>query len=365
MIELSIVVLSWNTRELTLACLDSIARALGTPGAADAALAFEVIVVDNGSDDGTADAVRARFPWVDVVALPGNLGFSAGNNVGLRRARGPVALLLNSDTVVNRDAVVRCLAFLAAEPRAGVVGPQLLHPDGRLQNSVHSPPSLLTELVPKAVLEWCFPRRFPSKRRPSATPIPVEAVLGACMFVRREAWESAGLLPEREFFLFLEETDWCWSLRDAGWQVFHVPDARITHLSGGSSKKKVPARTRIEYHRALYRFFRKRRGEVAAASVVALRVTKGLVALVGRLPAALVSARGRERLAERWQVLAWHLRGCPAREGLVTDAYLAHVAALDASAGGGTSPASGAASDAATGAASDAAARSGAGGNSG
>jgi hypothetical protein len=323
-IDLSIILLTWNTRELTLACLDSLARE-GLAGRREAP-SVETIVVDNGSDDGTADAVRARFPWAEVIALPGNLGFSAANNVGLRRARGGVALLLNSDTVVNRAAILRCLSVLHEQPDVGAVGPQLLHPDGRLQNSVHNYPSFVTELVPKAALEWCFPRRYPSKRRPSPTPIDVEAVLGACLFARREAWESAGLLPERDFFFFLEETDWCWSLREAGWRVVHVPDARVTHLSGGSSKKKVPGRTRIEYHRSLYRFFRKRRGAIAAAAVMALRVVKGVVALAGRVPGALVSERGRERLEERWQVLAWHFRGCPARGGLVTEAYLAHVA---------------------------------------
>lgn len=339
MIDLSVVVLSWNTRELTLACLDSIERELLAPGRGAHSLQIETIVVDNGSEDGTAEAVRARAPWAETIALPGNLGFAAGNNVALRRARGRHALLLNSDTAITREAVLRCVAYLDAHPDVGVVGPQLLHPDGRLQNSIHVYPSLLTLVVPKAILEWALPRRHPSKRRPSPTPIDVDAVLGACLFVRREAWEAAGLLPERDFFLFLEETDWCWSLREAGWRVVHVPDARVVHVSGGSSKKKVPARTRIEYHRALYRFFRKRRGKLQAGIAVAIGVVKGVVALVGRAPAAVVSARGRERLRERWQVLVWHLAGRPERAGLVTDAYLAYVGRLAGGrAGEGGSP---------------------------
>jgi len=328
MLDLSILVLSWNTRELTSACLDAIARATQecAPGEAPFALSVETILVDNGSSDGTADLVRAQFPEVEVIALPGNLGFAAGNNVGLRRARGRFALLLNTDTKVKRHVIEYGVSFLRKNPDVGIAGVQLVHPDGRLQNSIHNFPSLLTELVPKWLLELTLPERFPSKRFHHAGPVDVEAVLGACLFVRREAWERVGLLPE-DYFLFLEETDWCWTMREAGFRVVHLPEARLVHDSGASSKKKVPAATRIEYHRALYRFLRKRRGALQAQLVVVLRALKALVAVLIRIPAALVSTRGREAVRERWRVLAWHLRGRPETEGLVTRAYLDHIAA--------------------------------------
>jgi len=328
MVDLSIIVLSWNTRELTTACFEAIARATGTSSAPEASprLSVETILVDNGSSDGTVDLVRARFPEVEVIALPGNIGFAAGNNVGLRRARGRFGLLLNTDTQVDRHFINCALSFLEEHPDVGIAGVQLVHPDGRLQNSIHNFPSLLTELLPKWLLELALPRRFPSKRFHHAAPVDVEAVLGACLFVRREAWERVGLLPE-DYFLFLEETDWCWSMREAGYRVVHLPGARLVHHSGASSKKKVPAATRIEYHRALYRFLRKRRGALQARAVVVLQALKALVAVLVRIPGALVSPRGRDRLRERWQVLAWHLRGRPETEGLVTRAYLDHIAA--------------------------------------
>jgi len=328
MLDLSIIVLSWNTRELTTACFEAIARATDTSSRAEASsrLSFETILVDNGSSDGTVDLVRARFPEVEVIALPGNLGFAAGNNVGLRRARGRFALLLNTDTQVDRHFIKYGMSFLQEHPDVGIAGVQLVHPDGRLQNSIHNFPSLLTEIVPKWLLELALPRRFPSKRFHHAGPVDVEAVLGACLFVRREAWERVGLLPE-DYFLFLEETDWCWSMREAGFRVVHLPGARLVHHSGASSKKKVPAATRIEYHRALYRFLRKRRGALQARVVVLLQALKALVAVLVRIPGALASPRGRDRLRERWQVLAWHLRGRPETEGLVTRAYLDHIAA--------------------------------------
>ena len=326
MVDLSILVLSWNTRELTAACLEAISRVERHPDGETPTVSIETFLIDNGSEDGTADLVRKRFPWAELVALPGNLGFAAGNNAGLRRARGRFALLLNTDTQIDKHVIEYGVSFLREHPDVGAAGVQLVHPDGRLQNSIHNFPSLVTEVVPKWLLELALPWRFPSKRYSHAGPVDVEAVLGACLFVRREAWERVGLLPE-DYFLFLEETDWCWAMREQGFRVVHLPGARLVHHSGASSKKKTPAATRIEYHRALYRFLRKRRGALQAWLVMLLRALKAFVAVLVRLPAALVSRRGRESVHQRWQVLAWHLRGCPETEGLVTRAYLDHIAA--------------------------------------
>jgi hypothetical protein len=308
-IDASIVVVSWNGREVLADCLASIEREL--LGRADAErLSFETIVVDNGSSDGSAELVRSRFAWAQLVALPENRGFAAGNNVGLRLAKGRHAVLLNSDTVVQPGALERCVRFLDANPRVGVVGPQLLNPDGSRQNSIHNYPSLATEWLPKGLLERLFPRRFPSKRFEHAGPIEVEAVLGACLCVRREVLEQVGLVPE-DYFLFLEETDWCLRIAAAGWRIVHLPDARIVHVHGASSKKVIPWQTRIEYHRSLYHFFRKHRGSAVAASVVALRFAKSLLYVVVRALLAPFSRRERRRWTQDARVCVWHLAGCP------------------------------------------------------
>jgi GT2 family glycosyltransferase len=312
MTDLSIVLLTWNGRELALACLASIERTLRGPGAA---LAVEAIVVDNGSTDDTIAAVRARFPWAEVVALPRNLGFAAGNNAGLARARGRHVALLNNDTEVLPGCFEACVRFLDAHPDVGIVGPQLLHPDGRLQNSIHNAPTLLGEVVPRGVLETLAPRRFPSKRFRHAGPLDVEAVQGACMVVRRAALEAVGPMPE-DYFFFLEETDWQFAMRAAGWRVVHLPEARLVHLLGATSKKRVPLPTRIEYHRSLYHFFHKRRGPGRAAAVVAVRLAKLVLALVALAPLALVLPRKRAHWRERAAILAWHARGCPPSWGL-------------------------------------------------
>lgn len=312
MIDLSIVLLTWNGRELALACLASIERALHGAGAT---LAVETLVVDNGSSDGTVAAVRERFPWAELVALPRNLGFAAGNNAGLARARGRHVVLLNNDTEVLPGCFEACVRYLDANPGVGVVGPQLLHPDGRLQNSIHNAPTLLGELVPRGVLETLWPRRFPSKRVRHDGPLAVEAVLGACMVVRREALDAVGPLPE-DYFFFLEETDWLFAMRAAGWRVVHLPEARLVHIHGATTKKRVPLPTRIEYHRSLYHFFRKRRGPGPAAAVVGVRLAKLVLALLVLAPLAVFLPRQRERWRERAAILAWHLRGCPRSWGL-------------------------------------------------
>lgn len=312
--DLSIVIVSYEALALTLACLESLDREVRGKGAAGG-LGIQVIVVDNGSTDGTVAAVAARFPWVRVVALPRNVGFARGCNAGLREASGRHALLLNNDTVVHPDVLERCVAHLDAHPDVGVVGPQLLHEDGRLQNSVHAAPGLATELLPKGLLEWILPRRYPSKRRRLDGPTDVDAVLGACLFVRGEALARVGGLPE-EYFLFLEETDWCWSIREAGFRVVHLPDVTLTHLSGASSRRRDAAAKRIEYHRSLYRFLEKRRGKATARIVRAQRVAKGLFEVVLLAPLALLSESQRRRFDERRRLLAWHLRGRPAGFGL-------------------------------------------------
>lgn len=312
MTDLSIVLLTWNGRALALGCLASIERTLRGP---DAALSVEMLVVDNGSSDGTVEAVRERCPWAEVIALPRNVGFAAGNNAGLARAKGRHVALLNNDTEVLPGCFEACVRYLDANPGVGVVGPQLLHPDGRLQNSIHNAPTLLAELVPRGVLETLWPRRYPSKRYRHDGPLGVEAVLGACMVVRREALAAVGPLPE-DYFFFLEETDWLVAMRQGGWRVVHLPEARLVHIHGATTKKRAPLATRIEYLRSLYHFFRKRRGPGQAAAVVALRVAKLIVALLALAPLALVSGRERARWRERATILAWHARGCPASWGL-------------------------------------------------
>jgi hypothetical protein len=296
--DLSIVIVAWNVRDLVLDCLASIEDAR-------LEISCEVILVDNGSVDGTVDAVRRQFPGTHVIALPKNVGFGAGNNQGLLKMRGRHAVLLNSDTIVLRGGLERCVHYLDQNPEVGVVGPQLLNPDRTKQNCIHNSPTLLSEIVSQSLLRRLFPSRYPSKRVDYPGPIEVEAVLGACLFVRREVVQQVGLIDE-DYFFFLEETDWCHRIRARGWRVMHLPDAHVIHLYGESTKKKVPLRTRIEYYRSRETFFRKNRGRAAQRALEAVVWIKLL----------LGSVFGGRRAAEYRKILAWHRAGRPADAGL-------------------------------------------------
>jgi hypothetical protein len=297
-VDLSIIIVAWNVRDLVLDCLASIRDAR-------LEVSHEILVVDNGSRDGTAAAVREQFPDVQRICLPENVGFAAGNNHGLLKMSGRYACLLNSDTIVLPGGLEKCVRYLDLHPDVGVVGPQLLNPDRTKQNCIHNSPSLLSEVVSQSLLRRLLPRRYPSKLVDYAEPIEVDAVLGACLFVRREVVQQAGLLDE-EYFFFLEETDWCERIRRKGYRVVHVPDARVIHLYGEATKKKAPLQTRIEYYRSRYTFFRKNRSR---ASYLALRALVPAKLLFGSL---LGGARG----AEYRRILAWHWKGMQPAAGL-------------------------------------------------
>jgi GT2 family glycosyltransferase len=310
--DLSIIVVSWNTRDLVLDCLASIERVRGECGTE---MVIETLVVDNGSDDGTVPAVRDAFAAVRLVELGANLGFSAACNAAMSVAGGRFFLLLNSDAQLCTGIFETCIGFLDANPTVALVGPQLLNPDGSKQNSIHNFPTLATELVPKSVFQFLFRKRFPSYRWMGSEPVDVEALVGAAMFVRREVVDVVGALCE-DFFFFFEETDWCWRMRAAGWRVALLPDAHVIHLSGASSKKKNASLTRIEYHRSLYLFYRKHRGMGWMATVLVLRTLKALFYVITQAPLALTDAGRLGRWRSHRDVLLWHLRGCPKAMGL-------------------------------------------------
>lgn len=297
-VDLSIVIVAWNVRDLVLDCLASIEDAkLG--------ISYEVILVDNGSADFTVEAVARQFPATRIVALPKNIGFGAGNNRGLEVMHGRHAVLLNSDTIVLPGGLEACVRYLDENPGVGAVGPQLLNPDRSKQNCIHNSPNLLSEIVGQSLLRRLMPQRYPSKLVDYDGPVEVEAVLGACLFTRAEVIAQVGMIDEGYFF-FLEETDWCHRMRAAGWTIAHLPDAFVIHLYGESTKKKTPLRTRIEYYRSRYLFFRKNRSRAAYRALRAIVMVKILLGVVF----------GGRRAEEYRKILAWHRAGEPSTAGL-------------------------------------------------
>jgi hypothetical protein len=223
--------------------------------------------VDNASSDGSAGMVHAEFPSVHVIANDRNRGFTAANNQGLSLGRGRHFLLLNPDTEVVGNALETMVHYMNTHPEVGALGPQLRFPDGSLQPSRRRFPGFVTGLVESTVVqEWSPDNRILRKYYMTDTPDdaiqPVDWVVGACLLVRRQAYEQVGGLDEG-FFMYSEELDWCRRIKDAGWEVVYLPTATIVHHEGKSSEQAVPAR-HIHFHSSKVRYFRKHHGPFQA-----------------------------------------------------------------------------------------------------
>ena len=294
--KLSVVVPTRDTRELTLRCLASVHAGLPP--------AVEVLLVDDGSSDDTAPAVRARWPSVRVVALPTSRGFTVAANRGLSEARGEILLLLNSDTEVAADALGRLLAAFDRRPRLGAAGARLRFADGRPQWSAGAAPGVLW-LVALASGAATALARVPGYRTvrplPAARRSRVDWVTGAALAIRRSAWHAAGPLDER-FRLYCQDLDVCLRILDAGWEVAVLPDVHVTH-HGGATISRDPGAVAGGYHPEalwtdLVRWAAKRHG-AAGARRTARSLRLGGTLRVGARSLAVPFLRGRRR--ERWR----------------------------------------------------------------
>ena len=281
-IDLSVVIVSWNVSSLLNRCLHSILDAAvldedlpgvwryPNPGQPGAAFRFEVLVVDSASSDDSVERVRREFPDVRLYPSDTNLGYTGGNNLGMRESRGRMVLVLNPDTEVRGDALATMLAYMDAHPEVGVVGPQLLWPDGSVQSSRRRFPTLCTAFVESTFLQKWFPRH-PVLRRYYALDLPDDAVnevdwvQGACLMVRREVIEQVGLFDDA-YFMYSEELDWQRRVSAAGWKVVYLPTAQIVHHEGKSSEQVVAFR-HIRFGRSKVRYFRKHHGPAAGRLV--------------------------------------------------------------------------------------------------
>ena len=302
--DISIIIVNWNTRDLLRKCLESVEMTVRD-------LSYEIIVVDNASGDGSVEMLRQDFPRVKLIVNEENLGFGKANNQALRVITGRYALLLNSDAVLTENAASELFACLENHHEASMACGQLLNADGSRQNSIAAFPSLLTLMTNTSLLEYLFPKQFPSKRYSHSGPVEIDSGIGACLMVRRTAMDAVGLFDEGYFFFF-EETDWAYQMRRAGWKVLHVPTAFIYHLQGQSIGRNV--RSRIEFYRSRYQFFRKWNSGpyyLTVRVVILLRlVVDWLLTSLG----VLLTLGLRRGLRDKWAVygrlLVWHLRGC-------------------------------------------------------
>jgi GT2 family glycosyltransferase len=281
MSDISIIIVNLNTKSLLKACLDSVFSE-------GSGVSLEVIVVDNGSTDGSIEMVKTDFPLVRLTLNASNEGFAKPNNDGMRMATGHYLFLLNSDTVVNPGAFAKLKSFLDGHTEAGVCGPMLLYPDGRLQRSVCSFHTLWTHMCDMFALDKLLPntRLFGSGEMTTFAydenqTQEVDSLMGAAVLLRREVWEQVGGFDER-FKIYYNEMDWFMRIKEKDWKIFYVYDARIIHHRGATA---AIVNKEFTYFDEMYAntllFFQKHYGRWA---VVAYK----LLLVVGFLPRTII-----------------------------------------------------------------------------
>lgn len=255
MVDLSIIIVNYNTKKLTLQAIDSIYQSkVNFP--------LEVILVDNAStEEGLKNELNERYPQVLFIANDQNEGFSKANNKGYRVASGRYILLLNSDTILEKDTLQTMMDYMESHPNVGVSGCKVVLPDGSLDKACkRGYPTPIASLYYMLQLH----KLFPSSPRVNQYQLghldpdkehSVDSLVGAFMFVRRKAIEEVGLLDE-SFFMYGEDIDWCYRIKEAGWEIKYYPKTSILHLKGASSKKK-PFKIIYEFHRAMFLFYNK------------------------------------------------------------------------------------------------------------
>lgn len=293
--SLSIIIVNWNTRDL-------LAQALQSVYDTAQGLAFEVFVVDNASSDGSAAMVRERFPDVRLIENAENVGFARANNQAIRASAGEYVLLLNSDARVTGDCVSQMARLMDERADVGIVGPQLVYPDGRPQAACGPLPSLASEIRSLFGLDrlgWGGGHRGGSTQDFRETGY----VAGACMMIRRRALDEVGLLDEG-YFMFSEEIDLCYRAHQAGWKVMHLPGALAIHVGGGSTGV-TPERI-LRLYRGKLQYFAKHHGDRSGRMLLtAMRIATG-VKVVGYTLLRAVSG-GRVQKDALWREVAREL----------------------------------------------------------
>jgi GT2 family glycosyltransferase len=259
MTDLSIIIVSWNVSDFLAACLDSIQ-------ANTAALDYEVIVVDSASSDDSVAMIRNRFAWVKLLTQTENVGFTKGNNIGLKAAQGRHVMLLNPDTEIIGDALVQMVRYLDAHADVGIVGPRTLNTDGSPQSTRRRFPSILTAMFDSTWLAPFAPRHildhYYARDVEETATADVDWVQGSALMTRRAIYEQVGGLDER-YVMFSEELDWCKRIRSAGWRAVYLGTAQIVH-HGGKSTEQVHALKHIYFQQSKIRYFGKFHGALAA-----------------------------------------------------------------------------------------------------
>lgn len=319
-LDLTVSIVNYNTRNLLKDCLKSVYESIR-------GIKFEVIVVDNNSTDDSLEMIRKEFPWVTLIENGGNVGFAKANNQALNRGKGRFFLLLNSDTVLLPNSVNKMVNFMDRHPKVGAVGCRLVFPDGTPQPYIgkflNLPSALWTEFLGffnvKALVRSPKWKKWLAKYFGSIvgktinlylsyyledgkTVQEVDRVSGACMLVRRETIKDVGLLDEN-FFMYAEDTDWCFRMRQRSWKIYVLPEVKVVHYVGQSPGETF-TRTSPERYKSTCYFFKKYYGK---KGLILLRILVTLVASIqlGLFfpPYLLSSKKEKEKLTSRLELI--------------------------------------------------------------
>lgn len=303
--DLSIIIVNWHSAQYATKCIASIYAATHN-------LKFEILVVDNASSDDSCDVLEQTFPAIKLIRSPENIGFARANNLGFIHSSGRVLLFLNPDTELAGPAINFMVASLESSPAIGIMGCKLLNSDGSVQTSCIQPiPTVLNQV---ADVEW-LKRRCPKLKlwgmaplfaEDRDTPAEVEAVSGACLMVRREAFERVAFF-DADYFMYMEDLDLCYKVREAGWKVCYAGRAKAIHHGGQSTKRAKENRfADVLVRECIWKFLRKTRGSSYAQFYRACMfgtaiVRLGILGLVFALP-----IPGTDRTSARVALNKWH-----------------------------------------------------------
>ncbi|KGE20496.1 glycosyl transferase family 2 [Paenibacillus wynnii] len=253
-VDVSIIIVNYNTCRLTMDCLRSVYES-------DTNYSYEIVLIDNNSRDESVEMISTEYPGVILIANEENTGFARANNQGIEIVSGRYVLLLNSDTVVRKDTLETMVALMDGRPDLGASGCKIILPDGSLDKACKR-----GFPTPAASFYYAFgfSRLFPDRPRFNGYQLgyldpdldyPVDCLVGAFMLLRRETIEQVGGLDEN-FFMYGEDLDWCFRIKEAGWGIYYYPQTTIIHLKGGSARRR-PFKIVYEFHRAMILFHRK------------------------------------------------------------------------------------------------------------
>lgn len=283
--DISVVIVSYNTREMTMACVQSILNHNNEHN-------IQIIVVDNGSSDGSANALREKFDGIMVIDSPRNGGFSYGNNIGFEQAKGRYILVLNPDTEIFANTLKKCSDYMDAHQNIGVIGPRVLLANGQQQSSMIRFFSL-KQLIGSIFLPGSLMRRTTVLGDPRYAALSsndkhfVDSISGCYMFIRRQILENVGGFDTR-FFMYGEETEWCYRIRKAGYDIAYNPDIEILHHGAASTGHESEWKS-VEMARGHILFLRFTRGKNVARVAVFLMLCRDILRSIFHLGKTIIN----------------------------------------------------------------------------